>query len=354
VDDDALFDPLPESEVAQRLIPYLCETSAAPSLRFKLPPTRMLGGFDTLVYAFELHAPPPPFDGPLVLRVYRDAYGPERARREACIQNAVEALGFPTPRVLVICADRRVLGGAFQIMRRLPGRVMLHAMFGPRVLRMPAVLAGLQARLHGLDANAFVRRLEAEGCALGDVGVTADLRTLEQRIATADLVGLGAAIRWAQHEAPGPPAHQVVCHGDFHPLNVLLDGGAVSGVLDWAWARLADPAWDVGATVALMAHGPLALPAVLQRAVRAVRQWLIERYLQAYATLRPLDRAAVRYYEAVRCLGMLVEAGEHIQSTRRVISRIAKPTAFTDARTLGGLNARFRAIAGIDAALPGA
>jgi len=79
-----------------------------------------------------------------VLRVYRDARGPERAQREACVQNAVEGLGFPTPRVLLTCVDRRVLGGAFQVMRRLRGRVMLDAILGPRVLRMPAERAARQ------------------------------------------------------------------------------------------------------------------------------------------------------------------------------------------------------------------
>ena len=50
---------------------------------------------------------------------------------------------------------RGVLGGAFQVMRRLRGRVMLDAIFGPGVLRMPTVLATLHAQLHGLDVPAF-------------------------------------------------------------------------------------------------------------------------------------------------------------------------------------------------------
>ena len=352
MDHDALFEPLPESEVARGLLPYLCDVSGASALTFALAPARMLGGFDTLVYAFELSDPPPLLRGPLVLRVYRDARGPQRARREACVQNTVEALGFPTPRVLVTCVDRGVLGGAFQVMRRVRGRVMLDGMLGPRLLRMPALLAGLQARLHGLDADAFARQLAAADCAPDVPSLAGDLDALEQRIAAAQLPGLAAALRWAQRETP-PPRRPAVCHGDFHPLNILLDGGAVSGVLDWAWGRLADPAWDVGATVALMTHGPLALPAALHRAARAARQWFIARYLRIYATLRPLDRDAVHYYEAVRCLGMLVEAGEHLQSVSGVIAPIAKPTAFNDARTVAGLAARFRTLSRVDAVLPG-
>jgi len=352
MDDAALFEALPEAEVARRLLPYLRDAAGVPRLAFAAPPAQMLGGFDTLIYAFEIEDAPPALAGPLVLRVYRDARGPERAQREACVQNAVEGLGFPTPRVLLTCVDRRVLGGAFQVMRRLRGRVMLDAILGPRVLRMPAVLARLQAQLHGVDARAFADRLAADRCGIEALSIAADLRDLQERIARAHLSGLEAALQWAQRQLPAAPGREVVCHGDFHPLNVLLDDGGVSGVLDWARAKLAEPAWDVGATIALTTHGPIGLPGVLHRAAMAARRWFVARYVSAYARLRPLDRAAVGYYEALRCLAMLVEAGEHRQVQRGVIPPLAKPTAFKDPRTLGGLLARFRALSAIDAALP--
>lgn len=352
MDDAALFETVPELEVARRLLPYLCEATGVARLTFAATPAQMLGGFDTLVYAFEIADPPPTLAGPLVLRVYRDARGPERARLEACVQNAVDELGFPTPRVLLTCVDRAVLGGAFQVMRRVHGRVMLDAIFGPRVLRMPTVLATLQAQLHSLDVQAFTARLAAGQCSAEQLSVAADLHDLQTRIGAAQLRGLAPALEWVQRHLPSARGRDVVCHGDFHPLNVLVDGQRVSGVLDWARAKLADPAWDVGATIALTTHGPLRLPGVLHRAAMTARQWFVARYVRAYMRLRPLDRAAVRYYEAARCLAMLVEAGEHIQVERGVIPPVAKPTAFKDARTLRGLLARFRAISAIDVALP--
>jgi len=352
MDDAALFDAVPEPEVARRLLPYLCTATGASRLTFASAPAQMLGGFDTLVYAFEVADPPPALAGPLVLRVYRDARGPERAHLEACVQNAVGELGYPTPRVLLTCLDRTVLGGAFQVMRRVHGRVMLDAIFGPSVLRMPTVLATLHAQLHSLDAQAFTARLTAAKCSAEQLSVAADLDDLQARIGAAQLSGLAPALEWVQNHLPSARGRNVVCHGDFHPLNVLVDGQRVSGVLDWARTKLADPAWDVGATIALTTHGPLRLPGVLHRAAMTARQWFVDRYVSAYVRLRPLDRTAVRYYEAVRCLAMLVEAGEHIQVQRGVIPPVAKPTAFKDARTLRGLLARVRAISAIDAALP--
>jgi aminoglycoside phosphotransferase (APT) family kinase protein len=175
---------------------------------------------------------------------------------------------------------------------------------------------------------------------------------MQARIAAARLTGLTAGMQWVLAGRPPVPARRAICHGDFHPLNVLLDGGEVSGVLDWAWAKIDDPAWDVGATVALFTQGPLDLPGILQGIAAAVRRWLIASYLHAYARLRTLDRDAVRYYEALRCLGMLIEAGEHRQAARGVVPPIAKPTAFAGARAARSLARRFRAISGIAVALP--
>ena len=352
MNDAALFD-LPEADVACALLPYLRDHTGVASLAFERRPTRMLGGFDSLIYDFELRDPPAALAGPLVLRVHRDARGPERAHCESSVQNAVAGLGFPTPRVGLTCVDRGVLGGAFLIMQRLPGRVMLDAFFSPRILRMPALLARLHVRLHSLDVQRFRGSLEAARCPLDRLALAADLDNMHARIAGARLTGLENGMRWIVAQRPAEPAAAVICHGDFHPLNVLLQGDRVSGVLDWAWAKIADPAWDVGATVALISQGPVHLPAFLQGAARAVRRMLVDRYLRAYAAVRPLDLAAARYYEAMRCMGMLVEAGEHCQAERRVIAPVAKPTAFAGARAARSLVERFRAISQVDVALPG-
>jgi aminoglycoside phosphotransferase (APT) family kinase protein len=351
MDDAPLFDALPEAAVARALLPYLRQSVGAPDLSLVALPRRLLGGFDSLIYAFELRAAPAPLDGPLVLRLYRDAGGPERARREGSVQNAVGALGFPTPLVQLTCLDRSVLGGAFVIMQRLPGRVMLDALFGPRLLRLPALLAALHARLHALDAQRLTRALAAAGCSTDALSVNGDLAAMQARIGAARLRGLESAMQWLLAHRPAPVGDAAICHGDFHPLNILLEGGRVSGVLDWAWSKVDDPAWDVGATVALITQGPLQLPRFLRGLATAGRRWVVDRYLRSYRALRPLDLDAVRYYEALRCVGMLIEAGEHVRARCGDIAPIAKPTAFDDPRTIGSLSARFRAISGVAATI---
>ncbi|MGH7785768.1 MAG: phosphotransferase family protein [Candidatus Binatia bacterium] len=332
----ALFEAPADDELAAALLDYLRAAHGTTGLAFASPPARILGGFDTLVYGFSLRAPSAALAGPLILRLYRDADGPPRAQREAAVQNAAAGLGYPTPRVLDVCVDRGVLGGAFQVMQRLPGRVMLDAFFGPALLRLPIVLADLHLRLHALDATCFPAHLALPG---EPAPLERDFSQAAAAITHARLDDLQPLLAWLRAHRP-PPAATVLCHGDFHPLNVLVDGGAVSGVLDWARARLAEPAWDVGASVALFMQGPLRMPAALQGIAAALRRWLANRYVRAYARRRPLSGASLRYYEALRCFGFLIEGGEHQRAGAGVIAAIAKPTAFGDARTLAAIHRR--------------
>ena len=332
----ALFEAPADDVLAAALLGYLRATHGMAELAFAQTPARILGGFDTLIYSFALRAPPADLAGPLILRLYRDADGPQRAQGEAAVQNTAATLGYPTPRVLAVCPDRGVLGGAFQVMQRLPGRVMVDAFFGPALLRLPGVLADLHLRLHALDASGFRAQLAAPGEA---PSVERDLSQAAAAIARAQLDELHPLLDWLRANRP-PPAAAVLCHGDFHPLNVLVDGSAVCGVLDWARARLAEPAWDVGASVALFTQGPLRMPGALQGLAAALRRWLANRYVRAYTGRRPLAVATLRYYEALRCLGFLIEGGEHRRAAAGAIAPIAKPTAFGDPRTIAAIERR--------------
>jgi aminoglycoside phosphotransferase (APT) family kinase protein len=44
---------------------------------------------------------------------------------------------------------------------------------------------------------------------------------------------------------PAPGQQQVLCHGDLHLRHVLVDGGALSGVIDWGDVCVADPSVDL-------------------------------------------------------------------------------------------------------------
>ncbi|MGH7335195.1 MAG: phosphotransferase [Candidatus Rokuibacteriota bacterium] len=68
--------------------------------------------------------------------------------RERAIQNTLADLGFPAPRVFLTNADPEILGGAFLVIERMPGRPLLAAqrLGVARLLVDTQILRG--ARLH--------------------------------------------------------------------------------------------------------------------------------------------------------------------------------------------------------------
>jgi hypothetical protein len=133
-----------------------------------------------------------------------------------------------------------------------------------------------------------------------------------------------------------------------------MDKNVVTGVIDWAWVSVGPAEYDVGASVAIFTHGPIDLPGFLQGPANLVRRRFIRRYVDDYQKLRPLDPAALAYYEALRCFGFLVEMGEHQQADAGLIERLAKPSAFTRSNVGPGITKRFLELTGVALELPGA
>src|SRR5919106_2803990 len=220
-------------EIARGLVDHLRAALAQPGLELAEPPAPLSGGFDTEIYAVRLRRAPAGFAVPLVLRVLRPHHDPAMVLREQAIQNAVAEQGYPTPRVLHVSVDAAPLGAPFMLMERLPGAPLLAA----HPLEMDRVLLDAQLRLHALDAAPLAR-------ALGDA-VTFDgyLAALQRRVDQAGLDGLAPPLRWLREHRPPPATPPVICHGDLHPQNVLVEGSRVTGVLDWPNAVVAEPAF---------------------------------------------------------------------------------------------------------------
>lgn len=351
------FAPKPQGapsaprSIDESLLAYLRSVTGETALSYAEPPAQISGGFDTTIYSFRLATASKELAQPLIVRIFRPQSAMAQAQFESSVQNVTHSLGFPAPPVILTCVDAGVLGAAFVIMPRVPGRIMLDAMLGFRVLRMFRTLGTLHAQLHNLDVDAFNQRMSSAG-APDWVQEWSTNDWMEEHVAAASLSGLVPGIAWMREHQLSPAEQRSICHGDFHPINIMMSGREVTGVLDWSMARVDDPAWDVGATAALMSQGPVDLPPVLYSLLGRVRGWLVGRYLKAYAAVRPLDIDRVRYYEAVRCLGFLIEAGEHIQATAGVIAPLGKATAFGDPHVQRAIIERVRLITGVRLTLP--
>jgi aminoglycoside phosphotransferase (APT) family kinase protein len=296
--------------LSERLLHVLRIAARAPTLDYELPPRPLQGGFWAELLAFSLADPPAGWPRELVVRLMPDA---AVAHKETIVQTGVAATGFRTPAVRVSGGPGDGLGRAFMVMDRAKGEPLLSGLSGVGALvsaigvvrAIPQLLATTMAELHALDSRPLRDQLDHAD----NVPVT-DAALLEQLYVTAVEYrrdDLAAAGRWLI-EHPCAPAPKVVCHGDLHPLNLLVNGDEVT-VLDWSAALLAPRAYDVAFTALMLAEPPLIVPGILQPFVRPVGAALASRFVTHY--LRRTDVTIggheLRWHQGLLCLRALVE-----------------------------------------------
>jgi aminoglycoside phosphotransferase (APT) family kinase protein len=285
--------------------------TASADLGYASPPRPLTGGFWAELFAFSLADPPPDWPRELVVRLMPD---PGTASKETIVQAAVAAAGYPTPVVRASGGPESGLGRAFMVMDRAPGAPILSGLTGAGAItsamralwQIPGLLAVSMANLHEQDARLVRDRL---GCTRDTpvtvAGLLAMLHAAASEFRRPDLV---AAAQWlADH--PPPPAPEVICHGDLHPFNVLVDGAGFT-VLDWSTALLAPRAYDVAFTSLLLAEPPLSVPRAMRPALRGLGARLASRFAARYqrAAGASIDPRELRWHQGVACLRALTEA----------------------------------------------
>ena len=271
--------------------------------------------------------------------------------RERATQNAVAELGYPAPRVVLATMDAAPLGGPFLVMERRPGVVLSRA----RLMGMSRALVEQQLRLHALDPEPLLHALDREGVpAITRAVATFDgfLAQLERRIASAALAGLAPVLGWLRERRIRPEGRLVICHGDFHPQNILVQGDAVTGVLDWPNAIVAEPEFDVAATRVILRFVPVTLTALSPSGkwlARIGRPIMAARYLSGYRRGRPLDAGRLADYEVANCLRALVRVGE---SRRRASGSTGPGDRLDTPSFTERLIAHVATVAGVKVSLP--
>lgn len=295
---------------SSRLLQVLRAATGDPGLAYADPPRPLNGGFWAELQGFSLADPPPGWPGELVARLMPD---PGMARKETIVQAVVARTGFPTPVIRAAGSDCG-LGRAFMVMDRAAGTHLLSGLSGARAIAsavtaardMPGLLAATMARLHSLDPAPVRDQLGS----LRDIPVTlaamlAILRDMARDYGRGDLA---AAAEWLI-DSPLPTAPEVICHGDLHPFNLLVDGADIC-LLDWTAALLAPRVYDVAFTSLVLAEPPLDVPRGLRPGARRLGAWVAGRFVARYeqeAGVR-IDRRELRWHQGVGCLRALVEA----------------------------------------------
>jgi aminoglycoside phosphotransferase (APT) family kinase protein len=183
-----------------------------------------------------------------VIKLYRPGESRAAADREAAILAVVEPLGLPVPAVMGV---EQVDGRWGLVMTRATGAPWADAASGAEALYLEA-MAALHARIHRRPAAPLVSQK----------------RKLASNIERGPMLGAAQKRRLLDALAALPDGDRL-CHGDFHPYNIL---GAIERptVIDWLDATSGHPAADVCRSFVLMS-----------RAVPAFAAAYVETYARA-------------------------------------------------------------------------
>lgn len=255
-------------------------------------------GFDSTVLFVRLRgaALPPAWTEPLVLRVKADASREDEARREAAVQGWLADRGYPAPRVLCVWGPGELVGLPVQAMERAAGDVILDAVRA-RPWRAPALVAEL-ARVH-----TALHELPIDGFPVDVDVLDARLRLTRRVVASGRVPELARPLEQVEAlETRLRAAPASICHGDFHPLNVLSTGDRTT-VVDWTDAGVGDRHADVARTLALFDLARIAGASRAERAVLSVAGPVLGRlYRRGYERRLPIDPARIRLWLPVQLL----------------------------------------------------
>jgi aminoglycoside phosphotransferase (APT) family kinase protein len=314
---------LRDSEIAARLLAYLARRWGFADLDYAEMLRPISGGFDTAIFGFALRGAPVEASGRLILRLGHARSQPPRFALEAVTQNALAEMGYPTPRVLVLETDTGPLGGPFLVMQRLLGKPLgerlsaftTEAPLATRlrhIVQLPATYAAItrtwvevQVRLHEQPVAPLLRAAKEAGVDERLLTFDGQLTRLAGLVESDGLAALSPAVAWLVTHRPNDGALSTICHGDFHPLNIMADGGGATGVIDWANVVIASPEMDVASAVANIATFPMKVPAAVSAPVRLLVATLLRRYVATYRQFRPLDQNLLRYYQVFRAMVQL-------------------------------------------------
>jgi uncharacterized protein (TIGR02172 family) len=206
-----------------------------------------------------------------VLKLFETWVQEAKIRREFTITQALHAARLPVPAVYEIVEQDGRLGIVFE---RIDGISLLKSVQARPWKLFSAVrqLAELHAQLHSVTAPPELPSQHEQ--LAGWIDAAKDYSPAQKEAARAHLARL--------------PSGDAVCHGDFHPDNILLSQhGPI--IIDWIAGTRGHPVGDVARTSILFEQAslPAEAPVHMKALLKCARTALHRTYLQYYFRLRP-------------------------------------------------------------------
>lgn len=212
-----------------------------------------------------------------ILKLNQALYPAIVAEKEFAAARAAQSAGVPTPAVYEIIQRDGRFGITFE---RITGGSLLD-----QVKSNPLSLSSSAKRLAELHVQMHACKLP--------VGLIRQKETIRSGIEAAQGITeteRTSVLDYLQQLSEGDR----LCHGDFHPDNILLsDRGPL--IIDWMTGTRGDPAADVCRTLLILETSflPPQTPAHIRWLQSVSRTWLNSTYLKRYLQLNPLEKTAI-------------------------------------------------------------
>jgi aminoglycoside phosphotransferase (APT) family kinase protein len=230
----------------------------------------------------------------VVLKLYRSTEWLRSRDIESAAMEAVKQVGGATPAALGFV---EVDGRPGLLIERIEGIDMLTAIGRKpwKIIRAGGIIGGVHAALNSTAAPSSLQSLKER---------------LSRRIADVGAVRADLGERGMRALAPLPDGDRL-CHGDFHPGNVILSPtGPV--VIDWPGATRGDATADVARTVLMIRLGdlPPGAPLLIRKLDKVGRTFLRLRYLAAYRKVHAIDTTMLERWTVPVAIARLAEGIE--------------------------------------------
>lgn len=243
------------------------------------------------------------------MKLYREGSSRAWVQREARVSRLVHEAGLPAPAVFPAETE----DGLHEIDGRLG--ILYERVYGPTMLRdllarpwmlltHSKALAALHAQMHSVPGDGLPdarERLER------GIEITGDSLSASQQAA-------------AREALARLPSDARVCHGDFHPDNVLLqEGGPI--IIDWGPASCGHPLADVAWTYLLytISGSPVDASLGMRIALAFVRRISLRTYLRTYERLTGASWTAIEPWLGVVAI---LRLADRIPEEREALLRL--------------------------------
>ncbi len=264
-----------------------------------------------------------------IARAYPGTPGVERSSFEFELLHTLHTLDYPVPNVILLETDAKWLGKPFIIMDRIDGTTMWEAMEsgGENVTNeMVQELGHLFVRLHNTDWSkaSQVPKIYYE-TSPRDMYLR-NIEGVRDWIAREGIEFLVPLSNWLEDNYSSIEFERYsLLHGDFHPMNILIDSRGVSYVIDWTAAKLGDYRSDLAWSLMLaFLHWDEKFSGLILESYEAAAGFKVPNidYFIVEASIRRFSDVFLSMRDGAETMGMLEGTAEAMLSSLPLMTKL--------------------------------